>query len=51
MSVLHERLPHISGFQTRPPAPALAAYVQRFWWLEGDAATVYDEQMLHPGGA
>ncbi len=51
MSALHERLPPIDGFLTRPPTPALAAYVQRFWWLEGDAATVYDEQMLHPDGA
>ncbi|AHY41532.1 AraC family transcriptional regulator [Stutzerimonas decontaminans] len=51
MSALHERLPPIDGFLTCPPTPALAAYVQRFWWLEGDAATVYDEQMLHPDGA
>jgi len=51
MSALHERLSHIDGFLTRPPTPALAAYVQRFWWLEGDAATAYDEQMLHPDGA
>lgn len=51
MSALHQRLPHIDGFLTRPPTPALAAYVQRFWWLEGDAAAVHDEQMLHPDGA
>lgn len=38
MSALHERLPPIDGFLTRPPTPALAAYVQRFWWLEGEAA-------------
>lgn len=35
----------------RPPSPVLAAYVQHFWWLEGGAATVYDEQLLHPDGA
>lgn len=50
MSSLHERLPRIPGFITRPPIPALAAYVQRFWWLEGDAATAYDAQLLHPDG-
>ncbi len=51
MTALHERLPRIEGFLSRPPTPALALYVQRFWWLEGDAAKVYDEQMLHPDGA
>lgn len=50
MSSLHERLPRIQGFITRPPSPALAAYVQRFWWLKDNAATVYDAQLLHPDG-
>ncbi|QWV18808.1 helix-turn-helix domain-containing protein [Stutzerimonas zhaodongensis] len=47
---LHGRLPSLQCFVTRPPSPALAAYVQRFWWLEGDGSQVYDEQMLHPDG-
>lgn len=51
MPSLHERLPRLEGFMTRPPTPALAAHVQRFWWLEGDAAAMRDEQMLHPDGA
>ncbi len=45
-----ERLPCLEGFVARAPSPALAGYVQRFWWLEGDASRVYDEQMLHPDG-
>ena len=51
MPTLHERQLSISGFFTRPPCPALAAYVQRFWWLEGDCAAAYDVQLLHPDGA
>ena len=47
---LHGRLPFLQGFVTRPPSPALGAYVQRFWWMEGDGSQVYDEQMLHPDG-
>lgn len=47
---LHERLPCLQGFVARPPSPALAAYVQRFWWMEGDGSQVYDEQLLHPDG-
>tara|TARA_Y100001949_G_scaffold159034_1_gene149645 strand:+ start:7595 stop:8395 length:801 start_codon:yes stop_codon:yes gene_type:complete len=47
---VHGRLPSLQGFITRPPSPALAAYVQRFWWMEGDGSQVYDEQMLHPDG-
>lgn len=47
---LLERLPCLQGFAARLPSPALAAYVQRFWWLEGDTTRVYDEQMLHPDG-
>lgn len=47
---LLERLPCLQGFVARPPSLALAAYVQRFWWLEGDTTRVYDEQMLHPDG-
>ncbi|MBA1275463.1 helix-turn-helix transcriptional regulator [Stutzerimonas azotifigens] len=50
MSALHERLPRIPGVLARPPSPALAAYVQRFWWIEGDASYAYDMQMLHPDG-
>ncbi len=47
---LHARLPCLQGFVTRPPSPALAAYVQRFWWMEGDGSQAYDEQLLHPDG-
>jgi len=47
---LHARLPFLQGFIARPPSPALAAYVQRFWWMEGDGSQGYDEQMLHPDG-
>lgn len=47
---LHDRLPCLQGFTTRPPSPALAAHVQRFWWMEGDGLQTYDEQMLHPDG-
>jgi len=50
MSSPHERQPRIAGFSTRAPCPALAAYVERFWWLEGDAAAAYDAQLLHPDG-
>ncbi|WP_407292341.1 DUF6597 domain-containing transcriptional factor [Stutzerimonas zhaodongensis] len=50
MSSLHERQPNISGFFARPPCPALAAYVQRFWWLEGDTDAAYEAQLLHPDG-
>lgn len=50
MSSLHERLPRLQGFFASSPSPALAAYVQRFWWLEGDLTHVRDEQMLHPDG-
>ncbi len=50
MSALHERLPRIPGFLARSPSPALAAYVQRVWWIEGDAGYAYDMQMLHPDG-
>lgn len=50
MSFVPQHLPRIQGFHARPPSPALAGYVQRFWWLEGDATRVYDEQMLHPDG-
>lgn len=45
-----QRLPCLEGFVARAPSPALAGYVQRFWWLAGDASRVYDEQMLHPDG-
>ena len=47
---VHGRLPSLQGFITRPPSPALAAYVQRFWWVEGDGSQTFDEQMLHPDG-
>ncbi|MCP9336981.1 helix-turn-helix transcriptional regulator [Stutzerimonas xanthomarina] len=50
MPSLHEREPRISGFAARPPSPALAAYVQRFWWLDGDSAAAPDAQLLHPDG-
>ncbi|TLX57301.1 AraC family transcriptional regulator [Stutzerimonas nosocomialis] len=50
MPTLHERLPRIPGFLARPPSPALAAHVQRFWWIEGAAGATYDMQMLHPDG-
>lgn len=50
MSSLHERVPPLHGFIARPPSPALAAHVQRFWWLEGEIATAYDAQLLHPDG-
>lgn len=50
MSTLHERLPSLRGFFACSPSPALATYVQRFWWLEGDLASAVDEQMLHPDG-
>jgi len=51
MPSVHERLPSLQGFHARSPSPALAAYVQRFWWLDGDAAVMQNEQMLHPDGA
>lgn len=47
---VHGRLPSLQGFITRPPSPTLAAYVQRFWWVEGDGSQTFDEQMLHPDG-
>lgn len=50
MASLHERLPRLQGFFACRPSPALAAYVQRFWWLQGDLAHVRDEQLLHPDG-
>ncbi len=50
MSSLHERLPRLQGFIARPPTPALAAHVQRFWWIEGDIAGAQDAQLLHPDG-
>lgn len=46
----HERLPRIQCFIARPPCPALAAYVQRFWWLTGTAVTAHETQLLHPDG-
>jgi len=51
MPSVHERLPSLQGFHASFPSPALAAYVQRFWWLDGDAAVMQNEQMLHPDGA
>ncbi|WP_019340177.1 helix-turn-helix transcriptional regulator [Stutzerimonas stutzeri] len=50
MPSLHARQPRISGFSARPPCPALAAYVQRFWWLDGDSAAAHNAQLLHPDG-
>lgn len=50
MSTLHDHSPHIHGFIARPPSPALAVYVQRFWWIRSDATTVHDTQLLHPDG-
>ena len=47
---LPDRLPRLRGFIARPPTPALAAYVQCFWWMDGDGSQAYDEQMLHPDG-
>lgn len=46
----YERSPRIQGFIARPPSPALAAYVQRFWWLKSTAITTHDAQLLHPDG-
>lgn len=50
MPITPANLPALSGFTLRPPCPALAPFVQGFWWLKSASGAGLPLQMLHPDG-